>query len=132
LNLSRIVARLLIVAGNGDPTASGGKGDVSSYPWIVRTVPEIQKILNMDTTQRLLWAPNQMVTYSTGLINNLNVINQIIATSFPTDPENFKQYNFNYWRMTEASVLTGDSLTVAALAKPRSFWTDEIVIPNNP
>jgi hypothetical protein len=86
----------------------------------------------MDTTQRVLWLPNQMVTYAIGLINNLNVINQVIATSFPTDPQNFKQYNFDYWRITEAVSLTGDSLVVAALAKPRSFWVDEIEIPNNP
>ena len=130
LNLARIVARLMVVGGNGDPTSGAGKGDVSSYPWITRTFTEIQKILNMDSTQRIVAVPNQMVTYAFGLINNLNVINQILTESFPTDPELFKQYNFDYWRMTEATVLTGDSLLVAGLAKPRSFWVDEIVIPS--
>jgi hypothetical protein len=132
LNLSRIVARLLCIGPNSDPSAGAGRGDMSTYPWINQTFPLIQKILNIDSPQRIVFWPNQMVTYAFGLVGNLSTINQILAISFPTDPENFKQYNYNYWRMTEAVVLTGDSLTTAALAKPRSFWVDEIEIPNNP
>jgi hypothetical protein len=132
LNLSRIVARILCVPGNIDPTAGAGKGDVSSYPWTCQTFPVVQKILNMDSTERQVFLNKQMVTYAFGLIGNLETVNRILELHFPTDPENFKQYNYNYWKITEGSVLTGDANAASALSKPRSFWVDEIPIPNNP
>lgn len=129
LNLSRVIARLLTCTANGDPTVGSGKGDLAQYPWTVRTFPLIQKMINMDSTQRLVFVPYQMLTYATGLIGNLGTISAIQKLHFPTDPQNFKQYNYNYWRITEGASLTGLSLQSTAMAKPRDFWTDEISIP---
>lgn len=130
-NLARIVPRLMVCAGVCDPTSAAGKGDISSFPWVVRAISDIQHLSNADAMQRLIFHAPQQSSYAIGLISCLDAITQIINVTLAGDPgKTFRQCNFDYWRISEGKDLTGAGVTRAALGKPASYWTGTINVPN--